>query len=179
MQQTNTDYTLTADDMAAFKALLKLQGDVGPGMPTPGAAELFDFFGVIKDMAYDRYRLTTNAQLKGWMDAVFHVVITCDTSYNIDGKSLTGTGMFLLYMFYQFNADCMSTGELMPHHLPGEIAYPPNVLPQHTGKWLTVTNEGLDGAWTWDFLALLQCPVLLPLLRCLLFMSPVMQTLNC
>ena len=31
MTQTAINYTLTADDMAAFNTLLKLQADVGPG----------------------------------------------------------------------------------------------------------------------------------------------------
>jgi hypothetical protein len=108
MIQATSDYTLTVDDMAAFRALLKLQADVGPGVPSLGQAQLWDFFGVINDMAYTHYRLTTHTQLKSWMDALFSVVINTDTCYTIDGKNLTAAGMYVLYMYFEFNATYMT-----------------------------------------------------------------------
>ena len=62
MQQTTIDCTLTTDDIAAFHALLKVQENLAPGMPSAGLTQLWNFFGVLNDMAYDRYRLTTNTE---------------------------------------------------------------------------------------------------------------------
>ena len=120
-------------------------------VPATGQAQLWDFFRLIEDIAYNRYRLVNNAQLKGWLDAIFNVIITCNTNYTIDGKSLTATGMFLLYIFYQFNADCMSTGDFVPHGQPGEVGYPLNAVPQQTGANLPESNEWIENGWTWNW----------------------------
>lgn len=110
MIQTTTDFTVTTADIAALRALVKLQNDTGPGMPPPGQAQLWDLFGVINDMAYDHYRLATNAQLKSWMDAIFNALIQTQTCYKVNGA-----GLYVLYMYYQY---CTSMSEYYPGEFP-------------------------------------------------------------
>ena len=60
------------------------------------------------------------------MEEVFHVVMTTNTCYIIDGKSLTVAGMYVIYMYYQFNACCMTNADFTPDPQCGGNGFPAN-----------------------------------------------------
>ncbi len=160
---TETDtvtYALTQADMDTFGALLRAQTNIGPAQSSAGLTQLWNFYGAVQELIYDHYRIGNSAKLKGWMESVFSVLNSTNTNYSISGKNITATGMFTLYMYYQFNQGGLDN-DGYPTDSCGMNGYPGGYGSSAT--WLYGSNPGLGGASPWNWFgpggtALFQAP---------------------
>jgi hypothetical protein len=75
------DYSLTAEDIAAFPTLVRIQGDIGPGISPLIQAGVWDFMVQLDVLAKEHYAQIHNAQLKAWVDGIFTPLSTTTTVY--------------------------------------------------------------------------------------------------
>lgn len=111
VSQNGIDHTLTVDDTAAFAALLRAQGALGPARTAPGQAQFLAFFEAIDTFAYNAYTRITNPRLEGWVDQLYAPLIGTRTCYGI-----SAAGMYVLYVYAQFTKACFRHGA--PVHWP-------------------------------------------------------------
>ncbi len=143
-----TTYALTQADMDSFSALLRAQCNIGPAQSAVGQTQLWNFFGAVQELIYDHYRLGSSAKLKGWMETLFSKVTGTNTNYSIGGKNITGAGMFVLYMYYQFSQNAV-TADGFPTYDTGHNGYPAGHGSYAT--WFPTVSEGFPNATPWNW----------------------------
>ena len=139
----SSEYSLTLEDVQAFRALLGAQGNLGPGRKQYTQSQFWDFFGQINVIAY---RLTSNAHVKNWTDQLISVLVNTQTCYGF-----SATGLYILYMYHDFIGGCFTPGSEFEPVACG-LGFPKDW--EGRGQWPTWDNsKGLSRAWPWNWLA--------------------------
>ncbi len=138
---------LTAEDMNAFHSLLRAQGNIGKAQTAIGQAQFLDFFSMIDNIAYDHCRLATYPKLQSWMLNLVDAATNTQTSYK-----MSAAGMYVLYMYYQFNVICMASA---PEHMEpcaecGQHGFPAHAE-QRGGQYVELGDAGLPNATPWNW----------------------------
>jgi hypothetical protein len=82
------DNSLTAGDIATFPTLIRIQGDIGPGVTSLTQAGVWDFMVQLDVLAREHYSQIQNGPLRAWVDDIFTPLITTPTVYKCSVMAL-------------------------------------------------------------------------------------------